>query len=110
MTRTANARASTPNTTTGFKSGARDRSEVSGMVGAPSVRGFEAFRRFEAFGMDHGAVEFDDDGVDVIDPIVDFHGLLWPQHEGGLRQAVGAYGGRPDDGGAAHLARRVASV
>src|SRR5216683_842112 len=110
MRRTANARASTPNTTTGFKSGAWDRSDVSGMVRAPSVRGFETFRRFETFRVDHGAVEFDDDGVDVVDPIVDFHGLLRPQHEGGLRQAVGAYGGRPDDGGAAHLARRMAGV
>src|SRR5579859_768543 len=116
MTRTASATASTPNTTMGFTPGAWDRSRVPSMVLARSMRRFgtlraiRTFRRFESLRMDHGAVEFHDDGIDVVDPVVDFHGPVRPQHEGGLRQPVGAYGGRPNDGGAAHLARRMPGV
>src|ERR1700689_802186 len=34
-----------------------------------------------ALRIDHRAIELDDDGIDVVDAIVNFHGLLRPQHE-----------------------------
>ena len=48
--------------------------------------------------------------VDVVEPVVDLQGRLRPEHEGRLRQPVGAGRVRSDDGRAAHLACGVAGV
>ena len=48
------------------------------------LRGARLFRPLHAFGVHHRPIQFDDDGIDVIDAVVDFHGLLRPQYEGGF--------------------------
>src|SRR5277367_6505103 len=65
-------------------------------------------RGFYSLGVNHRAVELDDDGIDIVEAIVDLHGLLGAQHECGLGQAVGSSRERSDDRGAANLARGMA--
>src|ERR1700675_3501567 len=67
-------------------------------------------RRLHSLRIDHRTVEFDNDGVDVVDAIVDFHGLFRTQHERGFGQSIGARGIRADNGGAAHLAGGMAGM
>src|SRR5271170_6709308 len=69
------------------------------------LRGGRHVCRFYSLGIDHRAVEFDDDRIDVVDTVVDLHGFFRSQHEGSLGQAVGTSGVWPDDRRAAHLAR-----
>src|ERR1700736_503795 len=73
-------------------------------------RGQPSMRLLEALGIDHRPVELDDDGIDIVDPIVDFHGPFRSEDERGLGQSIGARRGGPDDGGAAHLARGMSGM
>src|ERR1700678_1557512 len=73
-------------------------------------RGRVPRRTLHTLGVDYRAVEFDDDGIDVVQAIIDLHGLFRTQHERGLGQAVGTRGIGSDHRGAAYFARGVAGV
>src|ERR1700678_3799709 len=73
-------------------------------------RGRVPRRTLHTLGVDHRAVEFDDDGIDVVQAIIDLHGLFRTQHERSLGQAVGTRGIRSDHRGAAYFARGVAGM
>ena len=76
----------------GLRGSQNHRISIDAIASGYCCAAADCFRPLHALGVDHRAVQFDDDGIDVIDAIVDFHGLFRAQYERGFRQSIGARG------------------